>query len=185
MSDIKYPWYEVVTGDALMQGDIIKNCKIIEPVFEANKEADYGEDIKKYFADVIIVSQSCDLTNDKIEFVNVSPFETLSEYQNEVDKNLPEPENKKARLSRWNKLREGLIIGFHMLDEYKIIGQESEHLVINFHYVYSIPINYLKYQAVVNGERLRLLPPYREHLAQAFAKFFMRVGLPSDIPKFE
>jgi hypothetical protein len=33
------------------------------------------------------------------------------------------------------------------------------------------------------GNRLRLCPPYREHLAQAFARFFMRVGLPSDIPE--
>ncbi len=29
-----------------------------------------------------------------------------------------------------------------------------------------------------NQPRLRLLPPYREHLSQAFARFFMRVGLP-------
>lgn len=34
------------------------------------------------------------------------------------------------------------------------------------------------------NSRLRLLPPYREHLAQAFARSFMRVGLPIDIPAF-
>jgi hypothetical protein len=34
------------------------------------------------------------------------------------------------------------------------------------------------------GDRLRLLPPYREHLSQAFARLFMRVGLPADIPPF-
>jgi hypothetical protein len=28
------------------------------------------------------------------------------------------------------------------------------------------------------------MPPYREHLSQAFARYFMRVGLPSDIPSF-
>ena len=32
---------------------------------------------------------------------------------------------------------------------------------------------------------LRLLPPYGEHLSQAFARFFMRVGLPVDIPPFK
>ena len=36
--------------------------------------------------------------------------------------------------------------------------------------------------AASQGPRLRLNPPYREHLAQAFARFFMRVGLPVDIP---
>lgn len=30
-------------------------------------------------------------------------------------------------------------------------------------------------------EHLRLLPPYREHLSQAFARYFMRVGLPQDL----
>ena len=33
-------------------------------------------------------------------------------------------------------------------------------------------------------QRLRLNPPYREHLSQAFARFCMRVGLPVDIPPF-
>jgi len=28
------------------------------------------------------------------------------------------------------------------------------------------------------------MEPYREHLAQAFARFFMRVGLPVDISPF-
>lgn len=32
-----------------------------------------------------------------------------------------------------------------------------------------------------NGKRLRLCPPYREHLSQAFARYFMRVGLPINI----
>ncbi len=31
--------------------------------------------------------------------------------------------------------------------------------------------------------RLRLLPPYREHLSQSFARQFMRVGLPIDLPR--
>jgi hypothetical protein len=31
--------------------------------------------------------------------------------------------------------------------------------------------------------RPQLLPPYREHLSQAFARFFMRVGLPTPVAK--
>jgi len=40
-------------------------------------------------------------------------------------------------------------------------------------------------QGNVPGYHLRLLSPYREHLSQAFARFFMRVGLPVDIPPFD
>jgi maleate cis-trans isomerase len=32
--------------------------------------------------------------------------------------------------------------------------------------------------AALFGERVRLLSPYKEHLSQAFARYFMRVGLP-------
>ena len=30
-----------------------------------------------------------------------------------------------------------------------------------------------------------IIPPIREHLSQAFARFFMRVGLPFNIPPFK
>src|SRR4051812_10031136 len=33
------------------------------------------------------------------------------------------------------------------------------------------------------AKRLRLLPPYREYLSQPFARFFMRVGLPTPITR--
>jgi hypothetical protein len=32
---------------------------------------------------------------------------------------------------------------------------------------------------------LRLTSPYKEHFAQAFARFYMRVGLPHDAGSFE
>jgi hypothetical protein len=34
-----------------------------------------------------------------------------------------------------------------------------------------------------NQVRPQLLPPYREHLSQSFARFFMRVGLPIPVTK--
>jgi len=49
--------------------------------------------------------------------------------------------------------------------------------------VFSLPVRFVRKKAA-DGRRLRLLPPYREHLSQAFARFFMRVGLPVDIPAF-
>ena len=46
-------------------------------------------------------------------------------------------------------------------------------------------MSYLKAFTITQAHRLRLLPPYREHLSQAFARYFMRVGLPVDIDKEE
>jgi hypothetical protein len=56
--------------------------------------------------------------------------------------------------------------------------------IVDFRRVYSLPLAFVRQRVAMAGDRLRLLPPYREHLSQAFARFFMRVGLPVDIPPF-
>jgi hypothetical protein len=56
---------------------------------------------------------------------------------------------------------------------------------VDFRRVFSLPLGFMRGLATAQGNRLRLLPPYREHLSQSFARFFMRVGLPEDIPAFK
>ena len=56
--------------------------------------------------------------------------------------------------------------------------------IVNFHEVFTVPRIFLESLISQRGkERFRLLPPYREHLSQAIARFFMRVGLPVPIDK--
>lgn len=58
----------------------------------------------------------------------------------------------------------------------------TAHRVVDFHEVYTVPRQFLEsFLAQRNEQCLRLSPPYREHLSQAFARFFMRVGLPTSI----
>jgi hypothetical protein len=61
----------------------------------------------------------------------------------------------------------------------------AHYLVVDFRNVYSVSFDFLTEWVQRKGRRLRLLSPYREHLSQAFARFFMRVGLPVDIPPFK
>ena len=57
-----------------------------------------------------------------------------------------------------------------------------ETRVVDFHEVFTLPRTFLESWLQQSGnQRLRLRPPYREHLSQAFARFFMRVGLPQPI----
>ena len=54
----------------------------------------------------------------------------------------------------------------------------------NVREVFTLPRQVLETLLVArNRDRPQLLPPYREHLSQAFARFFMRVGLPAPITK--
>jgi len=156
-----------------MQGDFIKECPVVMPPSEISDELDV--EIIKY--DVVIMSQSCDLVQRKLDLVLVCPVWPLSEFENRSD----------FFRSRRGKeaLRQGNVPGYHLLNKSDIKGFETEYLVVDFRSVYSVPFNFLIDLAKRRGKRLRLLPPYREHLSQAFARFFMRVGLPVDIPPFK
>ncbi|MHB1424077.1 MAG: hypothetical protein ACYC3I_12945 [Gemmataceae bacterium] len=57
--------------------------------------------------------------------------------------------------------------------------------VVDFHRLFTLPKMFVSRFAANVGPRLRLRSPYREHLAQAFARYFMRVGLPHDARVFE
>jgi len=170
-----YPWYEIVEGEELLQGDIIESCPIIIPPSTIGDGSGSIEvDVIEY--DVIIMSQSCDLINKKLELVLVCPVWPLSEFESR------NPSYKSPKMKE--SLRRGYLPGYHLLNKCEIDGFNKEFLVVDFRSVYSVPFDFLVELAKKRGKRLRLLPPYREHLSQAFARFFMRVGLPVDIPPF-
>ncbi|MCD6483025.1 MAG: hypothetical protein J7K83_02020 [Candidatus Aenigmarchaeota archaeon] len=170
-----YPWYEIVEGEELLQGDIIESCPIIIPPSTiGDGSGSIDVDVIEY--DVIIMSQSCDLINKKLELVLVCPVWPLSEFESR------NPPYKSPKMKE--SLRRGYLPGYHLLNKCEIDGFNKEFLVVDFRSVYSVPFDFLMELAKKRGKRLRLLPPYREHLSQAFARFFMRVGLPVDIPTF-
>lgn len=169
------PWWNPTEGQSLAQGDYLPACLV--PFFEP----DFGDGngaqvvpVKEY--DCIVLTQSCDLENDKAPLVALCPIYPITEYEKE-----------NAQLSRkgeWERVRQGRIEGLHMLASPSEPGQNRSCLVVDFRQIYSLPIEYLKEHAVSLGHRWRLCPPYLEHFSQAFARFFMRVGLPSSIPSF-
>ena len=124
----------------------------------------------------VILSQSCDLVNNKIDIVLVCPTITLVDFKN----NLPESEqSSRAFKKHVENLKKGHLPGYHLLNKEEDLGING-YLVVDFRNVYGIHINNLKTIAGNLGNRIRLNPPYREHLSQAFARYFMRVGLPQD-----
>ncbi len=122
------------------------------------------------------MSQSCDLISDKVNLVLVCLFYLLTELGNIYS------EYKSA--GKKEKLRQGHVIGMHLLNECNVNGN-TDFLVVDFKSVYAVPLPFLKKIVSAKANRKRLLPPYREHLSQAFARFFMRVGLPVEIPVFK
>jgi hypothetical protein len=94
---------------------------------------------------------------------------------------LREAPNIRSRAGR-EGLQRGHHPGYHLLNGCDLPGMNRPLQVVDFRTVFSLPLAYTQELAVAAGPRIRLRPPYREHLAQAFARFYMRVGLPVDLP---
>jgi hypothetical protein len=169
----EYPWYKIVDGNEnLMQGDFIKECPVMVPVSEISNEVE----TRVISYDVVVMSQSCDLVQEKLDLVLVCPIWSLGDFEKRSDY-FRSRKGKEA-------LRRGNIPGYHLLNKCGIDGFQTDYLIVDFRNIYGVPLNFLVDFTNKGGKRLRLLPPYREHLSQAFARFFMRVGLPVDIPPF-
>lgn len=179
----RYPWYDTVKGEDLEQGDIFESL----PVFVIASPLSYEEFREKksraafdtWEHDFVLITQSCDLVKDrpKVEEVLLSPIWGLEEFSAEDDF----VRSTKGR----EQIRCGNVPGYHMLNVSLLPGFERPIRVVDFHRVFTLPLDFLRSWAQARGPRLRLLPPYREHLGQAFARYFMRVGLPVDIPPFK
>ncbi|MEK7724595.1 MAG: hypothetical protein AAB336_09630 [Acidobacteriota bacterium] len=154
---------------SLEQGDLLPNCPVIylpnnlKPILEA-KESDEIEitpEIKT--VDLIIMTQSCDLENNKVEEVLLCGYFPFSEDEYKRNKD----NIKKERMP-----------ALHLIEKCDGKRINFEKQVIDFRAIYTLPKNFVIAYAKTLGFRARLLSPYKEHLSQAFARYFMRVGLP-------
>ena len=184
-----YPWYEIVEeSEELEQGDYIDDCEVLIPAYlPVQTEADVPNSSQGYqpkgdsaIYNVIIVSQSCDLENGKLDYVLICPRTSYSEYVTQ---------NKNAHPNVISNNLENFRLGrqhrYCMLNASNLDGCRQEIQIVDLGIVFSVPYDVMKQMAKARGKRLRLLSPYKEKLAQAFAYYYMRVALPIDIPKFE
>jgi hypothetical protein len=171
-----YPWYRLVHGTDLAQGDILERCPVFLPPADLAEKPLAEAAFTWQERDVIIISQTCDLVpgREKITEVLLCSAWSRSELTS----------GHLATARGLEDARRGNLPGYQLLAPCDLSGFARELRIVDFRRVYSLPLAYIRQRAAMAGDRLRLLPPYREHLSQAFARFFMRVGLPVDIPPF-
>lgn len=173
-----YPWYSVVEGPDLAQGDLLLDC----PVFEFPEEALTAEDVLIRLGQrhVIVMTQSCDLSVRADNRTNASHVTLCAVYFKPELSDHPTY----GRPPAWEETRRGKRVRYHVLNRCSALEQARDFALVDLGQIYSLPIEVARSHAARLGHRVRLLPPYREHLSQAFARFFMRVGLPVDVPEF-
>lgn len=146
-------WWQSVNGSALAQGDLLPNCLL--PVFVAPQATEDAQDIDVLTQRLIIVTQSCDLENKKVQFVAICPVHTLVEFA------VQNPHFQKAK--NWESVRKGPVQAIHMMASPDFPETNTQSLVVDFGHIVSLPIDYLEDHAASLGNRWRLGSPFLEH----------------------
>ena len=176
---MEYKWYDkLVDSEEITQGDILFNCPVA--ILDVNAQLSEGANIRSNieYIDGIIITQACDIQNNKTDNIvicQVIPLEDAEEQFKLAGKNEKEIRN------NIKSILKGQVVSKHIINNYNSENYNQDYYIVDFNNIYTIPKNLAKEIAKQNKIRLRLCPPYREHLSQSFARFFMRVGLPINI----
>ncbi|MDX1970492.1 MAG: hypothetical protein SFV23_25205 [Planctomycetaceae bacterium] len=168
-------WWRRTSGSQLAQGDLLPECQL--PLFPGDWDRGQPTEEEVLSARLIVMTQSCDLVNRKAEHVALCPIHTLGEFES--------ANPSFAKKGAWEAVRKGRMEGLHLLASPESPDNNRSAFVVNFGQIISLPLDYLEQYASSVGDRWRLESPFLEHFSQAFARFFMRVGLPAGLEPYK
>lgn len=170
----RYPWYDIAEDDQIEQGDFLESCPVFIPMAaDSNPEKlSYQRDTR----DLIVLTQSCDFVAGREKVTEVL-LATIWKPSDLAGNYLTTPKG-------LEDARRGNLPGVHLLASHDWELSEPGVRFVDFRRLVTLPLEFLRGRLHVMAKRVRLNPPYREHLSQAYARFTMRVGLPVDIPSF-
>jgi hypothetical protein len=159
--------YAVPTpGDPLDQGDLIEGCPVTE-ITSYIPDAGVDPRIEYEFQRVVVLTQTCDLANDKTTLATVAEAQSA---QNFVDAGILKPADIKG------PLRSGRIWGLYFLPTDAGLGLPE--MIVDFRRLHTVKLDLLRTLCRAGKRPGRVQPLYREHLAKHFADTFSRIGLP-------
>jgi hypothetical protein len=161
-------WYSISKG--LEQGSILLQYPIAVVESVANDHRAYA---KLRAADVVVLTQSCDIPKDRQATILLAEIHDYDYMCLHGAEHLKKTSFKEA-------LVQGTTIAEFLLPPHP--EAKFSWSIVNFRDLYVVSKAQLL--AAVSDD-LCIRSPYREHLAQAFARFMMRVGLPTNLDEFK
>ena len=169
---IDYKWYTVANRTELQQGDFIFNLDV--PIVGETKGDETQVSVQVY--NTIVMTQSCDIPKEAIDNIIMCPVWDL---EDAVKFNSQFGDERFLE-----RVRKGQVFAFHLLNRCEIEGYKRNYMVVQFERVIVRPKSVILEVLMSTENHLRLLPPYREELAQRFGIFFSRVAKPVEMPSF-
>lgn len=170
---VDYDWYTIVNGADLKQGDFLHDLDV--PIVADTKSEEISVDVYTYNA--IVITQSCDIPKEAIEDIVLCPVWDIDDAVK-----LNPQFGKRGYLER---VRKDQVLGFYLLNKCDLLGFECDYRLVQFERVIVRPKQVILEILSSRDNHLRLLPPYREQMAQRFGTFFSRVASPKEIPVFK
>ena len=153
-------WYFInEESEKIYQGELFNELPIV--LF------DYSDNNKGNRINIngIVMTQACDLENNKVENLIIAGIRDISE--------LP---NKGAAI----EINKGRQARYHLINSWE--EEDLNYKVIDFSEIYSVPIEYIrKYKRDNTIKNICLNTPYVEYMSQRFGIYFSRIGLPNGI----
>ncbi len=158
--------YSAVSPDTPVdQGDLIDDCPVV--VIKALTADPAAPDARFEEQRVIVLTQTCDLANDKTVVATVAEIQTAQFF---VDSGILKPADIKG------PLRSGRIWGLYFLPADAGLGLPE--MIVDFRRLHTVKLDLIRSLCKAGKRPGRVLPLYREHLAKHFADTFSRIGLP-------
>lgn len=176
-------WWTAVSGPGHEQGDLLRDVPVVR-VGSVDVSGDTAEVSSRVeVIDAIIVTQSCDLENAKVANVLLARVTSWADFA-EAQFAAGNTAVKSGSFRR--NLISGDIPPLMLLHERRS-QPVLDWSLVDFRELHVVDRTRIDAFVATPGSRrrLRLLSPYKEHVAQAFARFYLRVGLPHDARGFD
>lgn len=157
-------------NEPIDQGDIIDQCPLLNLVKPPVEAADTPEiDFAPHR--VVVLTQTCDLANQKITHTVVA---LVHEAQILVERGLLSVSEIRGNV------RATRSYGWYFLPKSPDLGFPES--IVDLRRLHSVRLDFLRTLCLRGQRRARIQPLYREHLAKHFADTYSRIGLPEPYP---
>ena len=133
-----YPWYDIVNGGDIEQGEVIENCPVLilppDVTLYSPDAPEQAYEIPFETRDVIVLSQTCDMVMGQERTSEV----LLCAVWRRSDLETAHPMHK---LQSWEDARKGRRPAFHILNKCDIEGFERDFGLVDFRRVHSLPLD--------------------------------------------
>lgn len=152
--------------DPVDQGDMIDGCPLLA-VSDFDARAPQSVRVKHAVGRVVVLTQTCDLANQKATQVVVAVVLNADAV---VESGLLKSSDIRG------PVRTGRVFGWYFLPR----SQELDlgEMIVDFRQLHTIRLDLLTALCAAGQRRARIEPLYREHLSKHFADSYSRIGLP-------